>query len=306
MQTWTDIFREEFIDVFANKNLGQNFLFDPGIITGIVDSADLKKDETVLEIGPGLGSMTAEILSRGAKVICVEYDENLAKELPKNIHKIMKIRKENGLNYSLDFHENLMIESADFLQFDLSKFAKNPYKIIANIPYNITKPIITKIIESDNQPELAALLVQQEVAEKVAADAGGNSVLSLRIQNFSSAVTGIKVSRKMFTPEPKVDSQVLILRPGKNSKIREFYDHNFHENDGLKIEIFAKKFWQIVNAGFANKRKKLRTSLAPAFAKNKDLTAEFLIENDINPDLRAQDLAFETWLKLAQKSTQNH
>ena len=306
MQTWTDIFREEFIDVFANKNLGQNFLFDPGIITGIVDSADPKKDETVLEIGPGLGSMTAEILSRGAKVVCVEYDENLAKELPKNIYKIMKIRKENGLNYSLDFHENLMIEKADFLQFDLSKFAKNPYKIIANIPYNITKPIITKIIESDNQPELAALLVQQEVAEKVAAGAGGNSVLSLRIQNFSSAVTGVKVSRKMFTPEPKVESQVLILSPRKNSKIREFYERNFHENDGVKIEIFAKKFWQIVNAGFANKRKKLRTSLASAFAKNKDLTAEFLIKNDVNPDLRAQDLAFETWLKLAQKSTQNH
>ena len=234
----------------------------------------------------------------------MEFDENLAKNLHANIAKMMKIREENLLEFDENFAKNLIVEHTDFLQFDLEDFAKNldgkSYKIVANIPYNITKPIITKIVESMNPPVLAALLVQREVAEKVAAKAGDFSVLSLRIQNFSDAKTGIKVSRKFFTPEPKVESQMLILRPRKVSQIREFFDEKNLSED-VKVEVFAKKFWQIVNAGFANKRKKLHTSLNGIFAKTKDETAEFLREIGIDSNLRAQDLTFENWLEIAQE-----
>lgn len=290
-----DDFRELFGDVFANKNLGQNFLFNPEILREIVDSAKLSSDDKVLEIGPGLGTLTEEILSRKVDLQCVEYDENLASKLRENVSKIAKFYGDSAN----DFDSRLKITNDDFLEYDLENFAKKvdqKYKIIANIPYNITKPIVTKILETKFPPQIAALLVQDEVAKKLAAEPGDLSILTIRAQIFAKVETGIFVSRNEFFPAPKVDSRVVILSPFRENKLKEFSrENNFDEAK------FAKLFWRIVNSGFDQKRKKLRTSLASALAKTKDETSDFLAKNDIDPNSRAQDLSVESWLRISRE-----
>ena len=294
-----DDFRELFGDVFANKNLGQNFLFNPEILREIVDAAKLSSDDKVLEIGPGLGTLTEEILSRKVDLQCVEYDENLASKLRENVSKIAKFYGDSAD----DFDSRLKITNDDFLDYDLENFAKKAdqkYKIIANIPYNITKPIVAKILETKFPPQIAALLVQDEVAKKLAARPGDLSILAICAQVFADIEMGIFVSRNEFLPAPKVDSRVVIIRPRSEDLIKKFARGNGAKTDE-EIAKLAHKFWQLVEAGFREKRKKIRTSLAPAFAKTKDETSEFLTESGVDSNLRAQDLSIETWLNLTAK-----
>lgn len=279
-------FRNLFKNIVADKNLGQNFLFNPELLKQIADSAELKAGDHVLEIGPGLGTLTREMLARNVDVTAVEFDENLARDLEKNISKIDAFYHESTSHRLTVVHDNI-------LHFDFAQM-KWPWKIVANIPYNLTKPIITKILESNNAPELAALLVQDEVAQKLVVKPGDLSILAIRTQIFADVKTGIFVGRHEFTPAPKVDSRVVILRPRNENMLAEFSRKN-----ALNADDLAKRFWRLVNAGFANKRKKIRTSLAPAFSKNKDETAEFLSANDINSSLRAQDLSILDWLTVA-------
>jgi len=271
--------------ITPNKNLGQHWLFDRDILCEIVDYAKVSRTDTVLEIGPGLGTLTAELLSRGCKVFAVEFDENLAENLNKNIAKILP-------NFP---NENLMISREDFLKFDLGKLPSH-YKIVANIPYNITSPIIAKILTAKNPPTIAVLLVQKEVAERIVAKPGELSMLAIRTQVFAECSLGIEVSPDKFTPPPEVDSQVLILIPHVKSLIREFCEQEKIANE----ELFAKTFWRIISAGFANKRKKIRSSLAGGLNFAKPQIDEILHSVNINPNLRAQDLAIDYWLKLAK------
>ncbi len=300
---YLNLMRENAVE--PDKNLGQNFLFDREIIAKIVDAAELKPGEQVLEIGPGLGTLTAEILSRGAKVLAIEYDEILAKNLPQNVAKILR-----EIYHDENSAENLHVENADFLQFDLREISKHDYKIVANIPYNITKPIIEKITHP-LVPNLAVLLVQKEVAQKAAARPGKHSVFSLRTQNFADVSLGPVVLRDKFVPAPKVDSEVLILNPfSREDKITKFLDvPNLTFLPTLENSTaygpFAEKVWRLVSAGFREKRKKLRTSLAPALSRNKDETAKILREKGIDPNLRAQDLSMDDWLHLAKAVYKN-
>jgi 16S rRNA (adenine1518-N6/adenine1519-N6)-dimethyltransferase len=265
-----------------NKHLGQHFLFDKKILHDIIIPAELSANDTVLEIGPGLGTLTAELLATGANVIVVEFDRELAQNLKKKIEK--------GSN-------NLTVITGDFLQFNLNNVPEN-YKIVANIPYNITSPIIEKILTSENRPQIAVLLIQKEVARRIIAAPGDLSVLAIRTQIFAETNLGIEVPPEKFTPPPEVDSQVLVLTPRPKNLITTFC-----ENENITDETaFTKTFWRLINAGFANKRKKLRTSLAPAFSKTKPETENFLRQNNLDPNLRAQDVAIAQWLRLAQNS----
>ena len=247
-----------------DKSLGQHWLTDRIILSEIAKPANLKTDEVVLEIGPGLGTLT-EVLSDSAKlVVAVEFDPELAKDLAnKNI-------------------KNVEVLNADFLHFDLSIMPKK-YKVVANIPYYITAKIVQKLLSDDNKPEVAALLVQKEVAERLAAKPGEMSILSVSAQVFAEVELGVIVPPEFFTPPPKVDSQVVILKP-RNRPLFEKWNE--------------KSFFRMVKAGFSNRRKKLRSSLAGGLGISKTEAENLLIKSGIDSNLRAQDLSLNDWQKL--------
>ena len=261
-----------------NKSLGQHWLRDRFILDGIAEEAEIKNGDFVLEIGPGLGTLTSSLLryaGDAGEVLSIEFDENLAKKLPAQFPG-----------------KNLTVQNADFLDFDLSKLPKK-YKVAANVPYYITSKIIEKLLTSDNKPSVAALLVQKEVAERICAKPGDLSILAIASQIYANAELGQIVEREFFTPPPKVDSQVVILKAREQNLIEKF---NLENN----CQVSEKEFFRIVKAGFAAKRKKISKSLSANLAISKEKSAEILEASKISPDLRAQDLKINDWLKISK------
>lgn len=261
-----------------NKSLGQHWLRDREILDAIAFSAEIEDGDFVLEIGPGLGTLTSSLLKfagKNGRVLSVEFDENLAKKLPAQFPG-----------------KNLEIINADFLDFDLSKLPKN-YKVAANVPYYITSKIVEKLLTSENKPSVAALLVQKEVAERMAAKAGELSILAIASQIYAEVSLDILVPREFFTPPPKVDSQVVVLKSREYNLIEIFNSKN-------NCEVSEREFFRIIKAGFAAKRKKIAKSLSANLAISKEQTAEILEKCEISPDLRAQDLNIEEWLKISK------
>ena len=250
------------------KSLGQHWLKDPEILADIAEAAELTGDDVVLEIGPGLGTLTSRLLARANSVIAVEFDADLARKLPGQFPG-----------------KNLEVFNEDILQFDLNQLPKN-YKVVANVPYYITSKIVEKLMTAENKPSIAVLLVQKEVAERIAADPGNMSVLSVSVQIFAEAELDIEVPRQFFTPPPKVDSQVVVLRTC---------------NSPLITSEDQRDFFRIVKAGFSAKRKKLRSSLSGGLGIDKSVAEELLKNAGISPDARAEDLAIEDWKRLLKE-----
>ena len=250
------------------KSLGQHWLKDPEILADIAEAAELTSDDVVLEIGPGLGTLTSRLLARANSVTAVEFDADLARKLPGQFPG-----------------KKLTVVNQDILQFDLSQLPKN-YKVVANVPYYITSKIVEKLMTAGNKPSIAVLLVQKEVAERIAAEAGNMSILSVSVQIFAEAELDIEVPRQFFTPPPKVDSQVVILRT---------------RNNPLITPEDQRDFFRIVKAGFSAKRKKLRSSLSGGLGIDKSVAEELLKNAGISPDARAEDLAIEDWKRLLKE-----
>ena len=250
------------------KSLGQHWLKDPEILADIAEAAELTGDNVVLEIGPGLGTLTSRLLARANSVTAVEFDADLARKLPGQFPG-----------------KKLTVVNQDILQFDLNQLPKN-YKVVANVPYYITSKIVEKLMTAENKPSVAVLLVQKEVAERIAAEAGNMSVLSVSVQIFAEAELDIEVSRQFFTPPPKVDSQVVVLRTRDNPLI---------------ASEDQRDFFRIVKAGFSAKRKKLRSSLSGGLGIDKSVAEELLKNAGISPDARAEDLAIEDWKRLLKE-----
>ena len=259
--------------VRPKKELGQNFLFDDGVLSTIASYGELSGDDTVLEIGPGLGTLTSRLCRQAGQVVAVEFDSELADLLPANVAELS--------GYAVS---NLTVVNQDFLGYDLSGLQAG-YKVIANIPYNITSKIIEKLWSADNKPSLVVLLVQQEVAERLAAQPGKMSVLAISAQIFAEVELDIKVPAEMFTPAPKVDSQVVIMR---------------RRSEQLVEDSQLEQFFYVVKAGFSEKRKKLRSSLAVGLRTNKTEAERLLLEADIDPNKRAQELSIDDWKRLAK------
>ena len=276
----------------AKKSLGQNFLINPKIAERIAFEADISKKDTVLEIGPGTGNLTKYLLTRAKRVIAVEKDDNLIKELTKKFKKEIEEKK-------------LVLINDDILKFNIQKidckFFGN-YKIIANIPYNITGAILKKFLSEKNKPESMTLMIQKEVAERIMARDGKESLLSISVKAYGEPKILFKVSRGNFYPSPKVDSAVITI---KNISRKLFVEalqtvqsrtlHSLHGSlygvYDLSLEKFEEKFWEIVRAGFAHKRKKLSSNL-----KN-------LISSTLRQDLenkRAEELTLKDWIDLAK------
>lgn len=261
-----------------NKSLGQHWLRDRVVLDGIAEEAEIKNGDFVLEIGPGLGTLTSSLLKfagRDGEVLSIEFDESLAKKLPAQFPG-----------------KNLTVKNTDFLDFDLSKLPKN-YKVAANVPYYITSKIIEKLLTSENKPSIAALLVQKEVAERICAKSGDLSVLSIASQIYADCELGQFVPRELFTPPPKVDSQVVILKILEKNKLECFNDQN-------NTKISEKQFFRIVKAGFTARRKKILKALSANLALSKEQTIEILIQAKVSPDARAQELTIENWLEITR------
>ena len=250
------------------KSLGQHWLKDPEILADIAEAAELTGDDVVLEIGPGLGTLTSRLLARANSVTAVEFDADLARKLPGQFPG-----------------KKLTVVNQDILQFDLNQLPKN-YKVVANVPYYITSKIVEKLMTAENKPSIAVRLVQKEVAERIAAEAGNMSILSVSVQIFAEAELDIEVPRQFFTPPPKVDSQVVVLGT---------------RNNPLITPEDQRDFFRIVKAGFSAKRKKLRSSLSGGLGIDKSVAEELLKNAGISPDARAEDLAIEDWKKLLKE-----
>lgn len=248
-----------------NKQLGQNFLINEQIADRIIEAANLSKEDTVLEIGPGPGILTDRLVRVAGQVLAIEKDYEL----------IDRLRKRMG-------QKNLKLIHQDALWFDLSLLDR--YKVVANIPYNITSPLIRKFIENEPRPELLILMVQKEVAERICAKPGDSSrgLLTLIVEFYAEAEILFEVGRNEFLPAPKVDSAVIKITPKK---------------DLPKIE--PKLFFQVVKAGFSSKRQQIHNSLNGVLHLEKDVVTKLLQDSNIDPKMRAEALTQDEWIKLA-------
>lgn len=254
------------------KSLGQHWLHDTTVLQAMCDAAGVTSDDTVLEIGPGLGTLTAKLLQRAKKVIAVEFDPTLAKNLPNNISSLSK----DG-----SWKEKLEVVNGDILSFNLSQLPKG-CKVAANVPYYITSKIVRLLLESPNPPAHIALLVQKEVAERLAAPAGQMSTLSVSAQFYADVNLGQVVPAELFTPPPEVDSQIISL----------------HYHGPKFTDVSTKDFFRVVKAGFAERRKKLRSSLSGGLQFSKPEVDDLLTMAGISAEARAQELTLDQWHQL--------
>ncbi len=252
---------------YAKKSLGQHWLTDPETLQAIVDAADVTLIDTVLEIGPGGGTLTRLLTEQADQVVAVEFDQLLAATLPGKVPAA-----------------NLTIVHQDILKFDLTTMPSG-YKVVANIPYYLTSNLIRTLSESTNPPVTAVLLIQKEVAERVAAAPGSMSLLSVSAQFYWDVSLASIVPARMFTPAPKVDSQILIL----------------HRREVLPFPVEEKLFFRLVKAGFSNRRKTLLNSLSGGLGKTKTEISAILVAANLNPQSRPQELSLEDWHNLYQQ-----
>lgn len=248
-----------------NKSLGQHWLFDSKSLGAVCDAAEIQPSDIVLEIGSGLGPLTTELTTRAQKVIAVEFDPQLASELPGRVAA-----------------QNLEVVHSDIMQFDLSQLPAG-YKVVANVPYYITSAIVRLLTESSNPPVSATLLVQKEVAERITAQPGDMSILAVATQFYAQTQLGAVVTADKFDPPPKVDSQIITLHLRRKP---------------LYPDITPKAFFRLVKAGFSGKRKTLRNSLSGGLAISKEVAEALLAQAHVDPRARAEALSLDDWHRL--------
>ncbi len=253
-------------NIYPSKILGQNFLISKGVLEKILAAANLKSKDVVLEIGPGIGTLTKELAKKVKRVIAIEKDS-----------KMIKILKE-----TLRDLKNIEVIQEDILKYDF-KF-QVPYKIVANLPYYITSPVLRKFLESDFKPKEMILMVQKEVAQRIVALTPDMNLLAISVQFFAKPEIISFVSKNCFWPQPKVDSAII-----KISQI------------GMDLPpIETNLFFKIVRAGFAQPRKQLVNSLSNGLKLEKEKVRKWLKENRIKPERRPETLTVKDWIKLTK------
>jgi 16S rRNA (adenine1518-N6/adenine1519-N6)-dimethyltransferase len=259
--------------VKAKKSLGQNFLQDANIIEQIFSAAGVEKNDWVLEIGPGTGALTFRLAPQVEKLLAIELDHELVERLQKHFidSKTVSILEGNVL----DIHLDELLHA--------SGFSEHPYKVIANIPYYITAPIIRTLLSLKHQPQSLTLMVQDEVANRLAAEPGDMSLLSVMAQFYAAVEKKIFVPKEAFEPVPKVDSAVISLIPRR--------PYNKEED---------RKVFRLARAGFAARRKTLANNLATSFSVSREFVEEKLAVLKARKDVRAQALSVEQWEQLAE------
>jgi 16S rRNA (adenine1518-N6/adenine1519-N6)-dimethyltransferase len=257
-------------DLHAHKGLGQNFLQDPLALETIVSAAEIQPADTVLEIGPGLGSLTRYIAVSAKEVVAVELDENLLRPL----------------KAVLSSYQNIRLIHGDILKLspkDLN--LENDYIVVANIPYYITSAVIRHLLESQSKPRRIVLTVQKEVARRICAQPGDMSLLALSVQVYGQPFIAAHIPASAFFPAPKVDSAVLVVDIYSSPRIKEEL-----------LDIFFK----LIKAGFSQKRKTLRNSLSSGLHIPPTEAAALLTRANVDPQRRAETLSIEEWERLSE------
>ena len=261
----------------AKKSLGQHFLKSERALSTIIEAGNVGAEDIVFEIGPGTGVLTEKILNTGAKVVAIEKDDALFESLKEKFEKEIS-------------SSQLRLIHGDILKFDLSELIINKYKLVANIPYNITGTILKKFLETNRQPEKMVLLVQKEVAERIVSRPshrvtgdGKESILSMSVKAYGTPRYVETVKAGSFVPVPKVDSAIIAIE----NISKKFFD-NLPENE----------FFEMLRAGFKSKRKKLSSNLSTIFEKGE--VQKVFQKLKLDENLRAEDIGVEIWQKIAQ------
>ena len=255
-----------------NKRMGQNFLISKTILREIIKAANLKPSDIVLEIGPGLGVLTRELAKKVKKVIAVEKDKKLT--------DIFKKELDN------DKIKNIQVINQDILKFESLSFnLKESYKLVANLPYYITGPVIRMFLESTKPPKLMVLMVQKEVGKRICAQPPKMSKLAVFSQFYGKPEIVKFVSKKSFQPQPKVDSVILRIKP-------------LVSTDKRLIKTNRKLFSKIVRAGFSQPRKQLINNFSKSLDLSREKVEKWLKEDKIQPIQRAESLTVENWIDL--------
>jgi len=257
-------------DPAAKKSLGQHWLRDLDSLEAMCDAAEVGPDDTILEIGPGLGTLTALLVPRANRVIAVEFDRDLAVNLAADY------------THQTAYQRKLEIVQSDILSYDLTLLPAG-YKVVANIPYYLTSNLLRVLCESANPFTRAALLVQKEVAERVCAAPGQMSVLSVTTQFYCECSLGEIIPATLFDPPPKIDSRILKLK----YRVVPLFD-----------DVDTKAFFRLVKAGFATRRKTLENSLAAGMHIKKEQARGLIEAAGLDPQSRAQNLSLDDWRSL--------
>jgi 16S rRNA (adenine1518-N6/adenine1519-N6)-dimethyltransferase len=252
------------------KSLSQNFLTDPTALDAIVDAAELSPGDRVVEIGPGLGVLTRRLLAAGASVLAVELDARLAEYLRRELYGVAGFE---------------LIEADALSLHPREMFPGERFKVVANIPYHITSPLLHAFLEGERPPDLTVLLVQLEVAERVAAPPGQMSYLSVFAQNVASAEVVARVPADAFEPAPDVDSAVLRLR--------------CRDEPVVPVGEGREPFYRIVQAGFRQRRKQVHNGLTRELPVDRDVVEAALAACGVDPERRPQTLSVDEWACLA-------
>ena len=277
-----DLSSPETIKEFLRKNnispsrdRGQNFLIDKNVLEKIIESANLKKDDVVLEIGAGFGTLTERLAQKAGKVITVESDRGILPILRRNL--------ENYKNVEIIEKDVLSVVNYE------SKIMNYEYKIVANLPYQITSIVLRKFLENEPRPNEMMVMVQKEVAERICAISGEMSILAVSVQFFGQPEIIQIVPRSSFYPAQEVDSAILRISRIKN------------ESETNLKRIDAKDFFRVVKVGFSARRKQLHNNLANGLRLKSEEVKNILLDLGLDIQVRAQDLSVDDWINLGNK-----
>jgi 16S rRNA (adenine1518-N6/adenine1519-N6)-dimethyltransferase len=263
-------------DLRAKKGLGQHFLIDDNVLEAILTAAELSPTDTVIEVGPGLGLMTAELARRAGWVIAIELDNRLADILKKTLH-----------------YDNIVVLNEDVLGTDPAALlqgrapgfppALRPYKVVANLPYYITSPVLRHFLEASVKPEVMVVMVQKEVAKAIVAEAGQRSVLSISVQFYGKPSIVTLVPAGAFYPAPEVDSAIVKI--------------DVYRQPPVAVDD-VEGFFKLVRAGFTAARKQVANSLSQGLGLPKSDVLDLLEKAGIDPRRRAETFTLEEWARL--------
>jgi len=281
-----------------SKKMGQNFLIDKGAIKKVIESAQLSKNDIILEIGPGIGVLTMELAKKVKKVIAIEKDPRMC-EILGELLECWNVR-------------NVELVEGDILKLDPKPYTLKPYKVVANLPFYLTAPVIRKFLETiEPSPQQMVLVAQKEVGQRICAKPPEMSILAVSVQFYVHPVKSSRsefnragpeiisyVSRKSFWPSPKVDSAIIRITPRQPAPYR-------NEVSGAG---FRERFFEIVKAGFSHPRKQLINNLShlrqgfggQAKKFDRERIRNWLLKNNVKPSQRAETLTVENWISLTR------
>lgn len=257
-------------DIQPQKSKGQNFLISEDVYDKIISYADLKPEDTVLEVGPGLGFLTFKLAQKVKKVLAVELDSKIV--------EVLQILIQGSKN------KNIKIFNKDILTAKGDNFSKiSPYKIVSNLPYNITSIFLRKFLSLSHKPELIVLMLQKEVVSRIIARPPKMSLLSLSVQFYAEVELMLDVPRNNFYPSPEVDSAIIKIIP--NKKLLDSYQEE-------------KKFFKLLRVAFSAKRKMLKNNLEIGLKIDEEIIKKVFKELDLDLKVRAEQISLEEWLKI--------